>query len=490
MKNSSAERMKFLTNFMFMGARSRSGQTLLSTTVIVAGVLILCVGIFLFIDKQMEADPSRRSVILISVDGLKPEHIFKADELGLKIPHLRKLLAEGTHATRVRGILPTSTIPSHITLITGVSPRKHGVYYNRPFDPLARRSGDRWDWLSEHIQVPTLWNVAAKGGLRVGAVGWPGSVGAGDIHYNIPERVVGSTDEDVWSVVTSGLIDAIGSVDTTNIRREGETAMVGNDRTRMKYASKIIRQKGPDIVAVHLAGLDNIQHRYGPFDPRSLEVLEIIDAMVGELVLAMRETRPESIICVLSDHGFSDVTRVLRLDAAFEREGLLTFEERARTFSDSTVGDWKAATWPTGGGAAVFLKDPDDQELRVRVHTFLKELAEDPENGIASILDRKGIEKLGGAPDADFWVDLQPGVSISQHLDGALATSRSTQGTHGYSPTHREMDSFFLLSGDGIPAGFSLGEIDMRNIAPTIASLFGLSMETAELPALDLMKRE
>ena len=63
-----------------------------------------------------------RAVLLISIDGLRPDYVTDANRHGLKIPELRRLWAEGAHASSVRGVLPTITYPSHTTLVTGVSP--------------------------------------------------------------------------------------------------------------------------------------------------------------------------------------------------------------------------------------------------------------------------------------------------------------------------------------------------------------------------------
>jgi hypothetical protein len=38
---------------------------------------------------------------MISIDGLKPEYVTEADKNGMKVPNLRRLLAEGSHATGV-----------------------------------------------------------------------------------------------------------------------------------------------------------------------------------------------------------------------------------------------------------------------------------------------------------------------------------------------------------------------------------------------------
>ena len=87
----------------------------------------------------------KHTVLMISVDGMKPEYVTKADEHGLKVPNMRKIMAEGTHADGVTGVLPTVTYPSHTTMITGVWPEKHGIYGNTTFDPERKNQGGWYD---------------------------------------------------------------------------------------------------------------------------------------------------------------------------------------------------------------------------------------------------------------------------------------------------------------------------------------------------------
>ena len=51
-------------------------------------------------------------VLMISVDGMKPEYVLDADAHGLKIPTLRAMLREGAHARGVTGVFPRSPIPA------------------------------------------------------------------------------------------------------------------------------------------------------------------------------------------------------------------------------------------------------------------------------------------------------------------------------------------------------------------------------------------
>src|SRR6185437_2886215 len=55
----------------------------------------LCVFVFLL---AVTAVAHAAPVLMISIDGLKPEYITQADAHGMKIPFLRTLVANGTYA--------------------------------------------------------------------------------------------------------------------------------------------------------------------------------------------------------------------------------------------------------------------------------------------------------------------------------------------------------------------------------------------------------
>lgn len=433
-----------------------------------------------------QTSSSVRAVLLVSLDGLRPDYVARADEHGLKIPQLRRLMEEGAHATSVRGVLPTITYPSHTTLVTGVSPATHGIYSNRPFDPHGLTSGI-WYWYTEDIRVPTLWDAAARAGYITGNVSWPVSVGAAAIRFNIPEYARTRTGDDlkmVRGLATPGLMAELeekAGPYTTDVKEA-----LRRDWARTRYAAQMIRAKGIRFMTVHLAATDHVQHETGPFSQAALATVEEADKMIGVLREAMRSVNPGAAICIVSDHGFARVDHLLKLDAAFVKAGLITLKSQCESVQLSRVADWKAMPWLAGGSAAIVLKNDRDESARVKLRTLLTNLASDPDNGIAAILDRQAISKFGGAPAAEFWVDLKPGFALSSSLSEPIVTRVTVRGTHGYSPTHPEMGSFFLIAGRGIRKGVNLGEIDMRNIAPTLARALRLPFPVAELPALNI----
>ena len=134
-------------------------------------------------------------VVMISVDGMKPEYVLEADKRGLKIPFLRRLPLQGSYAEGVIGVWPTVTYPSHTTLVTGVSPAEHGIFANLEFDP-EHHFAESWFWYAAQIRVPTLWQSAHQAGLKTASIAWPATVGAEAVDYLIPEfwRITGPTE--------------------------------------------------------------------------------------------------------------------------------------------------------------------------------------------------------------------------------------------------------------------------------------------------------
>ena len=193
----------------------------------------------------------------ISIDGLRPDYVLEADRHGLTIPNLRALVRDGASATSVRGVLPTSTYPSHTTIVTGVTPAKHGIVDNKPFGG-AVRDLDIWISYAEDIRVPTLWDAASQGGYVVGSVSWPVTVGATTIAFNIPEFNLTRTAEDVKitrSIATPGLMAGLAE------RAGPYTTDVGDstkrDWARTRYALEMIRQKRTRFLTLHLAAPDS-----------------------------------------------------------------------------------------------------------------------------------------------------------------------------------------------------------------------------------------
>ncbi len=443
--------------------------------------LLSCVLLFNCSQAAAASDPGDAPmVLLISVDGMKPEAVLDAQNHGLKVPNLRAFMTDGLYASGVRGVLPTLTYPSHTTLLSGASPAKHGIFDNTTFDPLLRNERG-WYWYAEDIKVPTLWDAAAAAHLKTANVYWPVSVGA-RITYNLPQ---------IWRAGTADDLKLQRALSTPGLEQElsaelgrypgGMEETVAEDEVRARFATRLLEKKHPSFVTVYLTGLDTEEHLSGPFSPKSNETLERLDAVVGSLRAAAEKAAPgRATVCVVSDHGFAAIEHDVNLYAAFREAGLFSVDK------DNKVTDWKAMLWPAGGSAAVILADPKDEQVRQRVKTLLEKLAGDPANGIDRIWTRDEIQRGRGFPPAAFLVSLKIGYEMAYALSLPLITKPSNLGMHGYVPERAEMRSSFFIVGPQVAKGRSVGEIDMRQIAPTIANILKIRLSAAEMAGLTL----
>ena len=413
-------------------------------------------------------------LLVISIDGLRPDYVREADRYGLRIPALRRLLREGSSASGVLGVLPTVTYPSHATLVTGVAPARHGILANRPFDPLGtNREG--WYWYAEDLRVQTLWDAAAEAGLRTSSVDWPVTVGA-RIDWNVPQ---------VWRADTADDTKLVRAVSTPGLLAEAERAIgpwpfgsagsVERDRRKAAFSAWLLRAKKSRLHFAYFASLDEEQHRSGPGSPATLRTLEALDGIVGELRRAAESVGTPT-IAVVSDHGFARADQDLFLNEALRREGLLTRNAAGE------VRAWRAQAWLAGGTVAILLKDPHDEAARRRVRALLARLQGERDSAIERVLSEGEALASGGFPGAAFVVGLRPEATHKGHpaRPSSLHPVSAVHGEHGYLPENHEMDATFVIAGPAVPAGADFGRIDMRDVAPTLAARLGLFLPAAE----------
>ena len=409
----------------------------------------------------------------------------QADSHGLKVPNLRRFIAEGTHAEGVVGVVPTVTYPSHTTIVTGVAPAEHGIISNTTFDPLMKNHAG-WFWYGQQIRTQTLWEAANHAGMTTASINWPVTVAARGVRYLIPEYWRAETEDDLR------LIEALSRPDVWLQQLEaklgpytnGNETSVEGDEIRTKYSIEIIETTKPGLMTIHLSALDETEHETGPFSKESCQTLEALDGMIGRIMAAAAKADPKTAVAIVSDHGFVATEHRVNLALPFIQAGLITLGKAEAISGARTVSDWLASPWPAGGMAGVMLKDPADTALRDRVGRLLQNLAADPDGGIARVLSAVEIAKLGGFPDAAFLVELKPGYQLGYAFSGPLVTPAPSTGMHGYLPDRPEMWASFFIMGPGIARGKQLGVIDMRQIAPTLAAILGVPLPAATQPKL------
>jgi predicted AlkP superfamily pyrophosphatase or phosphodiesterase len=307
------------------------------------------------------------------------------------------------------------------------------------------------------------------------------TVGAKGIAYNIPEYRRAHAPDDVKLLESLARPD--GYLEQLE-RRLGpytynQNEGVADDEVRTRFARQIIQEQKPYFMTVHLIAVDHESHGHGPFSPQANAALEGIDAMAASLAGAALANDPDTVVAVVSDHGFASITHFVNWQIPFAQAGLI----RQGHPDAAQVAMWNAA----GANSAVMLKDPKSAALRARVGAVLEKLRADPASGVSKILEGEAIAASGGGPDASFIIALKAGYAMGGAWSGPLVVPNPDGGgTHGWLPDEPQMRAAFFIAGKGIAQGRDLGSIDMLRIAPTFARILNVELPTAIEAPLDV----
>ncbi|MDQ7949845.1 MAG: ectonucleotide pyrophosphatase/phosphodiesterase [Pedobacter sp.] len=413
-------------------------------------------------------------VVLISVDGFRPE--FYLDPQWAMV-NVRQGMQKGAYAAGVRGSFPTVTYPSHTTIVSGVLPAKHGIYYNTPVEPLGITG--KWFWYYKDIKVPTIWTAAKAAGLTTAGVSWPVTVGA-PIDYNLPEYVILPKDksekkDEVKAIYLESnpkaLFQEVQDYAIGKFETYGATLdYYSSDQNKARMAAYILKRYKPSFLAIHIALTDHFEHEQGRDGDKVRSAVAGADVAIKTLIDAaeMAGIAKNTTFIITGDHGFVDIHTQFRPNVLLAQVGL---------YDDANKANWKAYFQQSGGSSFLHLRDPNDTKSLEKIKIAFANLP-DGIKRMFRILDKEAIAKAQGDPNAAMALAANMGFSFGAAATGELLAPVSG-GTHGYLPTDfKEIQTGFVAFGKGIKKGTVLPLIGQEDIAPLIARLLGLTLST------------
>lgn len=432
---------------------------------------------------QAENKSEMPSVLLVSVDALKPEFVFEQKRLGIELPVITRYFVENGLTARdgMKSVFPTFTYPCHQSMITGTNPATHGIVNNGIFDPEGKHMG-AWHWFANE-KVKTLWEAAKEHGYCSASTAFPTSVGAkGD--FIAPE---------FWwdgSELDSRFIDAVAKPQGLILEMEKDIGQYAGgldlsdhgDAQRGKAALWMLKNKlaprakeQPFFLSAYFASFDESAHQNGVYSREAAESLKKIDRMLGELIEeAQRIAGEHLVVCVVSDHGTLDNTHNICPNVLLKEAGLIESDGQGKVIS------WKAFSQRAGGTAEIRLADPKDTEAAAALKAVMDRLAENKDMGILEVLDGQAAKARGGFPQAAYVLVSQKGYELRDDVDGEYCRTRTTQkAQHGYSEEFPEMRASFMLYGEGIAKG-NIEDVRLIDVAPTLAHIMGFVLPEAE----------
>ena len=380
---------------------------------------------------------AKQPLVVVSVDGLDNRYLTNADEMGLKIPNLRRLMREGQVSKGVVGVVPTVTWPSHTTMITGVDPVKHGILAN------WRPPGEKYLDYSQ-IKVPTLIDAAHKAGLTIATVNWPVTVDA-PVDWNIPEYFLkrrGAAQERRTVETKAKPADLFEKIAQAYPSFPQQWM---DDRNRTQAAMYLLQHEKPQLLLIHLADLDSEEHENAPYTPESKAIVERADELIGQILSVLPAG---SALAVVSDHGFERVNTTVDLVSLAKQQGITNLVQ-------------------SGG----ILVAPDE-----RAAEFLRQTAKDARYGIGREVGKDELAQFPSSLPPNPAVAFEPadGFMFVNSPKGEVVSHPEEIGNHGHWPMRYR--AIFILWGKSIPHE-ALPEFSMKEIAAKFAGVIGVNFK-------------
>jgi predicted AlkP superfamily pyrophosphatase or phosphodiesterase len=424
---------------------------MLKKWVALAGAVMIGTGLV----RAQSGQPLAKHVIVITVDGFRPDFYLDSSWHAVNI---RQLMAGGTYTKGVNSVFPSMTYPSHTTIVTGVQPAVHGIYYNTG-------PGEKVYWNDSSIKSPTIWGAAQDKGMIVAALLWPVSADA-PVKYDIPD--IGSLGEKVREQYSkpAGFVDELKK----NVFDGTSRIEYGRDVNIGRIAAYVIGKDRPNLMTIHLFSVDHNEHMQGRDGDQVRAAVAGADSAVGIIMAAVKQAGiwDETVMIVTGDHGFLTVTTQVNPNVWLAQAGVLT---------DVKKDDWKAMFYSVGGSSYLYLKDRKDKETLEKVRKALRELP-DSVKRYFRVIDRKEMDAIGGNPEVEFALSGLNGAAFGGASSGE-AVRPGHGGQHGYFPDFFEIRTGFVACGPGIRKGGVIPEMNERDIAPSVAKLLGLSFPSA-----------
>jgi predicted AlkP superfamily pyrophosphatase or phosphodiesterase len=402
---------------------------------VICALLFLSFGIFAQTDSakrekkvKEKLPPLTSHVILISIDGMRIEDLTNSK---LNLPTLKALHELGAFALNVESVYPSHSIPAHASIITGMLPADHGICANAPFDEKkARTSAENYHFASD-LKADTLWQAAKRAGLKTAAIKFP--------------------------LTEKAEIDFVSQT----------------------LATELIEKNRPQLLMINFDEVANSLQRFGMGSIEATTAMEKVDASLKTILDAVERTglTNETTFLIVSSHGYARVEQEFRPNVILARKGFLTADV------SGNITSWIAAARASGGAAAIYLQDQQNEETVKSLEEIFTEIQRQEASPIWRVLSKKDAAKLGADPRAALFLEAAPGFIISEHAVGKKFTekvaSSAERATSGYLPTRSEMRGMLIAAGKGVKPKTRIEYARLVDIAPTIARLLGLELKAS-----------
>lgn len=402
------------------------GETVMNRFLLVVLLLVAGCSRTPPVEKPTGGAAVRPPVILISVDGLRPDYLARG-----VTPNIDALAAGGVRAKAMRPSFPSITFPNHYTLVTGKRPDHHGIVNNnmedaaipgRPFALSNRAAVEDRRWWDE---AEPVWVTAEKAGVPTATMFWPGS-----------EAAIRGVRPTKWLTFDG------------EMPNPARVAQVLHWLDQPPGPDGPTAQKRPGFLTLYFDTVDHDGHEFGPDAPQTTAAIAEIDARIGDLVAGLKARGIAANIVLVSDHGMINVApdRSIRIDQLLP------------------AGSFRLVA----GGALAGLAALPGQEATLAAALLRRH----PHMQCSRKADLPAHLHYGRNPRVPPFICLaEPGWMI---LAMAPKADRRLGGMHGYDPMVPEMAATFVAAGPAFKSGVVLAPFDNVDVYPLLMRLLGV----------------
>lgn len=425
----------------------------------------------------------RKKVLLVSLDALG-----ETDYEDLcALPHFAKLMEQGAWCKQVNSVYPSVTFPCHASIVTGCLPAQHGIVNNYIFEPYS--TAHHWNFYASNLKRKALWDYAQDHHLRVLSMSWPVSSGA-KMTYSMPE--MSPAKPRIWNAqhffAQLNVMRKYGTpffAIKTMLGTKGLTkawffgSQPALDQKMIKSFKHQIAKKDFDIGLLHIYGLDDAKHQYGPTSEAVKGYLERYDQFVGDLMdYCDQRQKTESITLVVTgDHAQKPVQWTIYGNMILADLGLVEYEKDClkhyRVYLDSC-----------DGMAYLYLNQEKDQVLVseiVEAFRLLPGVAKVmlPDQFASSGCDRQAVAVLEAADGYHFDSGYCSAAKTALHH----TIASHYRGIHGYEPDQPGYHTMTGFYGQDVQPQ-QIDDMCITDILPSLLAWLGIQGEQMDGRAL------
>ncbi|HEV2581840.1 MAG TPA: alkaline phosphatase family protein [Ktedonobacteraceae bacterium] len=356
-------------------------------------------------------------VLLFGVDGLAFRILNPMIERGL-LPNFQRVRDEGAQGI-LASTVPPMTPPSWMSISTGVSLSKHGVYDFWEYEQTAE--GPRAHVLTHRKGSKAIWNILSEWGKRVVVANVPMTYPPEPVNgmmlsgYMAPDMRAdvtypGEFKQELLDAVPEYMIDLNPAVSGGQVGDPfAETLKMTQERIAM---FRLLLSKTWDFCFVAFVGADRIQHlrweKILEFHPQAVAYYQMLDEALG---MALAELKSDDVLMIVSDHGFQGAKRTFYIQEYLYKRGLLRVRDGGRRNQALFINSIKR-----------FVQSLGLKKLARKTMRYLRR------SGVVAVEEEYHAVKL---PDLDWqrtqaWVPSSSG-SMAGYADIFLAESLSVE---------------------------------------------------------------